>query len=242
MKKILSTFLILIIFFSSFSPIFQTPLTPQQAYAKEKCVYGEQGNIRFVTDEVGNKVRSTEYDPFGNWRAAKGQANIHMLYQGQQLDNESSLYYLRARYYDPTIGRFISRDPIKGTLTNPQTQNPYVYSLNNPVNLSDPSGEFVLQPIVQFCVSSVVAGINLAKSLASQQQMSEAGKVIAGPGAKKVFENASKVVQEYGGNVLDWVKMSSSKYIASDGTEFETHWVENLVTGARILFKTKFIE
>jgi len=98
--------------------------------------------MRFVTDEVGDKVRSTEYDPFGNWRAAVGQSNIHMLYQGQQLDNESSLYYLRARYYDPLIGRFISKDPVKGSLTNPQTQNPYAYSLNNPINLSDPSGEF----------------------------------------------------------------------------------------------------
>ncbi len=99
-----------------------------------------QGNIRFVTDEVGNKVRSTEYDPFGNWRAANGQANIQMLYQGQQQDPESNLYYLRARYYDPATGRFISRDPVKGTLANPQSLNAYQYSYNNPVNLNDPSG------------------------------------------------------------------------------------------------------
>ena len=98
------------------------------------------GNVRFVTDEVGNKVRSTEYDPFGNWRAAQGQSTIHMLFQGQQRDAESGNYFLRARYYDPTLGRFISKDPIKGKLTLPQTQNPYAYSLNNPVNLSDPSG------------------------------------------------------------------------------------------------------
>ena len=66
-----------------------------------------------------------------------------MLYQGQQQDAESNLYYLRARYYDPTIGRFISKDPVKGTLTLPQSQNPYAYSINNPINLSDPSGEFI---------------------------------------------------------------------------------------------------
>lgn len=96
-----------------------------------------------MTDENGNKVRSTEYDSFGNWRAANGQANIHMLYRGQQQDAESSFYYLRARYYDPLTGRFISKDPVKGALTNPQTQNPYAYALNNPINLSDPSGEFI---------------------------------------------------------------------------------------------------
>lgn len=99
------------------------------------------GNARFVTDEVGNKVRSTDYDAFGNWRAAVGQANIHMLFQGQQLDSESSLYYLRARYYDQVTGRFISKDPVEGKLSIPQTQNPYAYAGNNPINRYDPSGK-----------------------------------------------------------------------------------------------------
>jgi len=66
-----------------------------------------------------------------------------MLYQGRQQDPESNLYYLRARYYDPAIGRFISKDPIKGKLSNPLSQNPYQYAYNNPINLSDPSGEMV---------------------------------------------------------------------------------------------------
>lgn len=147
MKKCISFLLTLLLFFASLFPFLQTPLTPHKAYAKENCIYyiyDDQGNIRFVTDEVGNKVRSTEYDPFGNWRAANGQANIHMLYQSQQLDSESSLYYLRARYYDPLIGRFISKDPAMGVLSNPQTQNPYAYALNNPINNSDPSGEFYI--------------------------------------------------------------------------------------------------
>jgi RHS repeat-associated protein len=114
MKKFTSFLLTLLLFFTSFLPFFQTPLTPQKAYAEENCIY-------YVYD---------------------GQANIHMLYQSQQLDPESSLYYLRARYYDPLIGRFISKDPVKGSLTLPQSQNPYAYALNNPVNLSDPSGEY----------------------------------------------------------------------------------------------------
>ncbi len=113
-----------------------------QAGATSRDYYLEDGlgNIRFVTDEVGNKVRSTEYDPFGNWHSTQGQANIHMLFQGQQLDSESSLYYMRARYYDPMQGRFISKDPVKGYLTIPQTQNGYSYVGNNPINYSDPSG------------------------------------------------------------------------------------------------------
>jgi len=146
-----------------------------------------QGNLRFVTDEVGNKVRSTEYDPFGNWRAANGQSNIHMLYQGQQLDNESSLYYLRARYYDPTIGRFISKDPVKGTLTLPQSQNPYAYALNNPINLSDPSGEQVAQ-FIQMCLraaSAVASRVGSAiSSIASKNPA-----INVGPKLQHVIDN-----------------------------------------------------
>jgi RHS repeat-associated protein len=120
-----------------------TEFTVKLASESPRAAKGIDSFVRmalYVTDEVGNKVRSTEYDPFGNWHKAQGQANIHMLFQGQQQDPESSLYYMRARYYDPFIGRFISKDPVKGYLTIPQTQNPYIYSLNNPINLSDPSG------------------------------------------------------------------------------------------------------
>jgi len=99
-----------------------------------------QGNARFLTDYNGAKSRSNEYDPYGSFRSASGLAAMHMLYQTQQSDVESGLYYLRARSYDPITGTFLSRDSIKGTLGNPQTQNPYTYSLNNPVNLGDPSG------------------------------------------------------------------------------------------------------
>ena len=67
-----------------------------------------------------------------------------MLFTGEQFDAKArlsqGLYYLRARYYDPSIGRFLSRDDIPGTAINPQTQNRYPYVLNNPANLLDPSG------------------------------------------------------------------------------------------------------
>lgn len=65
----------------------------------------------------------------------------------EQNDSENNLYFLRARYYDPSIGRFISKDPVKGPLTNPQSQNPYAYSLNNPINLSmhGDSGDDILR-------------------------------------------------------------------------------------------------
>jgi hypothetical protein len=50
---------------------------------------------------------------------------------------------MRARYYDPSTGRFISKDPIEGMLSNPQSQNGYSYAHDDPINLSDPSGRFI---------------------------------------------------------------------------------------------------
>src|SRR5581483_10899415 len=48
--------------------------------------------------------------------------------------------YLRARYYDPSIGRFLSKDPLPGAVWDPGSQNAYAYAGNNPVTHSDPTG------------------------------------------------------------------------------------------------------
>lgn len=82
----------------------------------------------------------------------------------------------------------------------------------------------------------------LGKALASEQQIGDVGRVIAGQGSKTAFRDAERIAREYGGSAADWVKKSSSSYAARDGTLFETHWVENLRTGQRVEFKTKFPE
>jgi RHS repeat-associated protein len=81
----------------------------------------------------------------------------------------------------------------------------------------------------------------LNKKLASEQQMSEPGAQIAGPGSKAEFRDRQRVAAEHGGNPEDWVKMTSTSYEAADGTKFETHWVENKKTGQRVEQKTKIV-
>ena len=71
-------------------------------------------------------------------------------------------------------------------------------------------------------------------------QMKEEGKIIAGEGGKELFKDASRIVNQYGGDACDWVKKTSSKAITKDGNIFETHWIENLKTGQRVEYKTKF--
>ncbi|QQZ61577.1 RHS repeat-associated core domain-containing protein [Paenibacillus sonchi] len=61
-------------------------------------------------------------------------------YAGECFDPETGLYYLRARYYDPSMGRFLNEDTVEGQIDNPLSLNLYTYVSNNPLIYSDPSG------------------------------------------------------------------------------------------------------
>lgn len=99
------------------------------------------GNVRYVTDSAGSSLQAYTYDPYGNETTTSALSNYG--FQGYEKDRENNLTYLHARYYDPTTGRFISKDPVEGILNVPQSQNGYGYTHGDPVNQSDPSGEVV---------------------------------------------------------------------------------------------------
>jgi RHS repeat-associated protein len=61
-------------------------------------------------------------------------------YGGEQRDDETGLVNLRSRYYDPALGRFLSRDSLPGVTTLPQSWSRYSYVENGPINHTDPSG------------------------------------------------------------------------------------------------------
>ena len=65
-------------------------------------------------------------------------------YTGKLLDESTGLYYEGARYYDPTTGRFITEDSYNGTLTDPLSQNRYLYAEDNPMRYVDPTGHVIV--------------------------------------------------------------------------------------------------
>jgi RHS repeat-associated protein len=65
-------------------------------------------------------------------------------YEGEQYDQGSGLYDLRARWMDPGVGRFTSRDTFSGTQTDPISLHPYLYTADDPINRVDPMGHFTL--------------------------------------------------------------------------------------------------
>jgi len=72
----------------------------------------------------------------------------------------TGLQYLRARYYDPSLGRFNRPDPFAGVLSQPLTLHSYIYCQNNPLIYADPSGMLSLGYVGQLCVSAIKSILN----------------------------------------------------------------------------------
>ena len=95
------------------------------------------GSITSLTNTGAQTTATYVYDSFGNVVSSTGNIINPYRYTGREWDSETGLYYYRARYYDPTIGRFISEDP---TRFEGSGTNFYRYTFNNPTTFIDPLG------------------------------------------------------------------------------------------------------
>jgi RHS repeat-associated protein len=95
------------------------------------------GSITSLGSSSGTVANTYTYDSFGNLTASTGTARNYFEYTGRDFDSETSLNFYRARYYDPTIGRFLNEDPIRWFSG---TADFYGYVHNDPVGLVDPFG------------------------------------------------------------------------------------------------------
>jgi RHS repeat-associated protein len=181
------------------------------------------GSTRALTNQAGAVMGTATYDAYGNAATSTGTTSPFQ-YAGQYRDTESGLYYLRARYYDPGTGQFISRDPMVTT-----TRQPYAYVADNPLNRTDPSGqifglEILLSPLakqipdiyinhpkeVAKVTSTLAAGLSVAAGVAVATKIPLAvtvGAVLEGGAA---FYGAVSAVEDaragnLGGALLDTV-------------------------------------
>lgn len=86
-----------------------------------------------LTDSTGAITKSYTYDAFGVEKNIDDTDTNAFRYCGEYYDSESGTIYLRARYYDPSTGRFISRDSYAGKNSDPLSLNLYTYCHNNPI-------------------------------------------------------------------------------------------------------------
>lgn len=115
----------------------------------------------------GMPVRLRKQDPFGNLRGPVHNMQANAGFLGSTRDDASGYAPLGARLYDPTVGRFLSADPVLD-LTDPAQNNGYAYAHNNPVTLSDASGLSVALTASE--MAAALAGAGLSAAQVSQAQ------------------------------------------------------------------------
>jgi RHS repeat-associated protein len=133
-----------------------------------------------------------DYDAFGNKISSTGTTPNIYLYRAEQYDSDLGLYYLRARYYNPLTGRFLSRDPEDGDPTDPASLHKYLYANGDPINGLDPSGRADTIETV-FTISVIATPTEVGLSALAGQATAAIALLQAGAGqafltAQYVFE------------------------------------------------------
>ena len=105
-------------------------------------LYDGHGDVRGLLDTEGTITDTYRYNAYGELLEQTGNTENHYRYTGEYYDSTSNLYYLRARYMNPSTGTFISMDSYQGSIYDPDTLHKYLYANGNPVKYSDPSGNF----------------------------------------------------------------------------------------------------
>lgn len=139
------------------------------------------GTVTDLTDSTGATAKSYSYDAYGTIVDQTGTVEQPYTYTGRELDSESGLYYYRARYYDPTNGRFLQKDPASGDAGFTM----YHYADGLPTGLRDPEGLAtvmagggsnkweLLKKLVEFCVDKTLKIFKKAKPTKAKPDLSK---------------------------------------------------------------------
>jgi RHS repeat-associated protein len=126
-----------------FGPVIDMILAQEQISTGETnwVLTDHLGTIRDLIGNMGQQVLDLQYDSFGNLRSSSSPTTVTRYgFTGREFDNSLGLYYYRARYYSPELGRFLQEDPIAYTA---QDANLYRYVFNQPAEHTDPSGRIL---------------------------------------------------------------------------------------------------
>ena len=175
------------------------------AWTPSFYVYDGAGSVRQLTNSAGVVTDEYEYDAYGNSFTKSGTTPNNYLYRGEQYDSDLGLYYLRARYYNPATGRFMSRDPKDGHPQFPITLHKYLYAGGDPVNRIYPRGQEAFLEDVFVTAKSVTRTVLFANTIGCISNIGflaindELGKTLAG-------------VSGIGGAALGWGGLASGTY------------------------------
>ena len=144
--------------------------------------YDSRGSTVAMTDAEENITDTYAYEPFGTLSNSAGSTKNPFKYVGRYgvVDDGNGLNYIRARYYAPEVGRFITKDTFTGKESDGQSLNRYVYALNNPVMLIDISGFYSINNIF----------------LDTKELLEESGKAIIKDSVGNILKGTSWALKE----------------------------------------------
>ena len=135
-------------------------------------IYIQDGHGSVTALVENSKITDTyTYDSYGIMLKKTGDTDNDYLYTGEQYNESTGLYYLRARYMSPETGTFTTMDTYAGTLDNPVSLHKYLYANGNPVMYKDPTGNFSLMETsvaqgIQATINTIITpGFSLQKML-----------------------------------------------------------------------------
>ncbi len=143
--------------------------TPYALYYEGAYYYymtNAQGDVVAIVDSNGNPKVYYQYDAWGNELYCTGSMSSTLgndnplRYRGYVYDEETGLYYLQSRYYNPQPGRFINIDGYIATGQGILGNNMFTYCNNNPVNMLDPNGEFPWWTLLVLCAVAITGAVH----------------------------------------------------------------------------------
>ncbi|CAG0932453.1 hypothetical protein TFLX_02594 [Thermoflexales bacterium] len=120
----------------------------------------------------GNVTLAKSYEPYGSVLTSTGTASSIFAYAGEQIDTYIKLLFLRARYYSPETARFLFKDVWQGDYTRPQSLNAWMYVEGDPINHTDPTGQWWCRPspYTPSCENWIVSALSRLESAGANSQ------------------------------------------------------------------------
>ena len=171
----------------------------QQAGAnKYYYLHDRLGSVRQVVNSSASVVNSYTYDPWGNQFSSETSETIdnHYQFANYHWDSTAGMFYLNARWYDPLVLRFTGRDPVNGKFNEPLMLHRYLYCANDPINGTDPTGEF----LGLIGGQGLMGRMRLSSAAFGAKAMAFAGRIYAAAYVRAVGINIFLYNAMYGGD------------------------------------------
>jgi len=187
------------------------------------------GSTRGLVDSAESLTDTYDYKPYGELAIHTGSSTNSFLFTGEQFDAETNNYYLRARYYSPTLARFLSRDTYDGRDYDPITLNHYLYANANPVIYVDPSGYStnIATLTLNMSALSELESINLVAATTIRRLVQEAGCLV-------VEEGIDYTIKE---GIFMWITYDGRVYVGKSNDDIEKRIKDHIKKKAKIFNK-----